>query len=58
MKKFLKKCEKSYFGAILGPFPLSLVKKKFLEKRALSVFKYTINYYHAKHQKKNNEKEC
>ena len=58
MKKFLKKCEKSYFGAILGPFSLSLVKKNSWKKGLCQFLNTPINYYHAKHQKKNNEKEC
>ena len=44
LRKFFRKCKKSYFGAILSPFSLNLGKNEFFwEKRALLVFKYS-NY--------------
>ena len=52
MTYFLKKIQKLYFGAILGPFCPNLGRNNFfIETRALPVFKYS-NYYYEKSQKK------
>ena len=55
MTKFFKKSKKTYAGAILGPFlPKFGQKWLFLEKRALSVFKYSDYVPSCKESEKSN----